>query len=266
MPTLTIEKRTASPAAAPGLDELVLEFQRQLDTLVARGCPWAAGMTDAQFRAELAPLAERLPEAAALAAARGSGPAVPAAAPEPAAPAAAAAAAAPTPPAAAASAAAEGPPRPPFVLVVGRELIAPERAARLVERRGRRLVVSMLDADAFAAFAPIPSAVPPPGGAWLLVDVDAGWATRGDTPDAALPRIAAAGRAPLTLEEGIAVVTHQPELVATNAGFSLLGSRRGDRRVTALWISGGAPKLGWCYAGAPHTWLGSGSCAARLGM
>jgi hypothetical protein len=39
----------------------------------------------------------------------------------------------------------------------------------------------------------------------------------------------------------------------------------GDRRVPALWISGGAPKLGWCWAGNPHTWLGSASCATRLG-
>ena len=41
----------------------------------------------------------------------------------------------------------------------------------------------------------------------------------------------------LTIEEGIALVTHYPEAAARNAGFSLLGSRCGDRRVPALWIS-----------------------------
>jgi hypothetical protein len=56
----------------------------------------------------------------------------------------------------------------------------------------------------------------------------------------------------------------------------LLGSRCGDRRVPALWISGGsardggtarrgAAKLGWCWAGNHHTWLGHASAAQRVG-
>ena len=40
--------------------------------------------------------------------------------------------------------------------------------------------------------------------------------------------------------------------------FSLLGSRAGDKRVPALWVSARRPRLGWCYQGAPHTWLGIG--------
>lgn len=232
MLTVMTENRPAPAAGAPGLDELVLELDRQIDTLVARGCPWSAAMTDDQFRAHLAPLYERLPDVAAVLAARqpdGEGP------------------------------------RLPFVLTIGRELLSPQRAAALVRRRERRLIVSMLDDEAFDAFRPIEQLRLPPGGAYLLVDVDAGWETRNDPPDVALPKLEAAGRSPLTVEEGIAVVTHHPEAVATNAGFSLLGSRRGDRRVTALWVSRGAPKLGWCFAGVPHTWLGSASCAGRLG-
>lgn len=237
MRAMLIEK-TETPTGSrrePVLDELVLELDRQLDTLVARGCPWAAGMTDQQFRDHLAPLAERLPDVAAILAQRDGLDAA-------------------------------GGPRLPFVVALGRELLSPQRAAAVVRRRERRLVVSMLDDDAFEAFRPIESLRLPPGDAWLLVDVDAGWATRNDPPDVALPKLEAAGRSPLTIEEGIAVATHHPEAVATNAGFSLLGSRRGDRRVTALWVSRGAPKLGWCFAGAPHTWLGSASCAGRLGM
>lgn len=248
----TTDIRTATTApGTPGLDELVLELDRQLDTLVARGCPWSAGMTDAQFRAHLAPLAERLPDVAAILAER---------APE------GEEAAGEGATAGAAAIDAAGGPRLPFVLVIGRELLAPQRAASLVRRRERRLIVSMLDEEAFDAFRPIEQLRLPPGGAYLLVDVDAGWATRNDPPDVAQPKLDAAGRSPLTIEEGIAVATHHPEAVATNAGFSLLGSRRGDRRVTALWVSRGAPKLGWCFAGAPHTWLGSASCAGRLGM
>ena len=239
--TETIEKDAATGRrATPSLDELVLELERQLDCLVARGAPWAAGLTDEQFRELAGPLAQRLPEVGELLAH---------------------AAADPGP-----LAVEDGPARLPFVVVVGRELLSPQRAAALVRRRDRRLVVSMLDEQAFDAFRPVDGVALPPGGVYLLVDVDAGWATRNDPPDVALPRITAAGRSPLTVEEGIAVVTHHPETVATNAGFSLLGSRRGDRRVTALWVSRGAPKLGWCFAGVPHTWLGSASCAGRLGL
>ncbi|HST43200.1 MAG TPA: DUF5701 family protein [Conexibacter sp.] len=220
------ENAAASPAAA--------EFERQLATLIANGCPWTAGLTDEQFRALVAPLADHV-------------------------------AALPGPPALPA-APGETPPRIPFVLVVDRALVTPMRAAEQIERRGRRAIVTMLSAEDLDAFAPIESVEPPVGGVYLLLDVDLGWATRNDPPDRALPKLRAQGRSPLTLEEGIALVTHQPEAVATNAGFSLLGSRRGDRRVTAMWISRGSPKLGWCFAGAPHTWLGSASCGGRVGL
>jgi hypothetical protein len=97
------------------------------------------------------------------------------------------------------------------------------------------------------------------------VDVDTGKDTVNVTPVDALQQIETRDRSPLTIEEGIAVITHFPEAVAKNAGFSLLGSRCGDRRVPALWISQGRPKLGWCWAGNPHTWLGSASCGRRIG-
>lgn len=218
-------------------DVLREEFERQLDTLVARGYPWLAGMTDEVFRARLAPLADRLGELPQEVAG--------------------------LPPAGEV----DGDGwlrRVPFVLVAGRDLVDPEHAAARVVRRGRELIVSMLDAGAFAAFRSIEQ-VAPPEGAYLLVGADTGVETRNDPPDVALPKIVAQGRSPLTLEEGIAFLTHHPEAVATNAGFSLVGSRRDDRRVTAMWVSRGAPKLGWCFAGAPHTWLGSASCAGRIG-
>ncbi|HZI97726.1 MAG TPA: DUF5701 family protein, partial [Actinomycetales bacterium] len=60
-----------------------------------------------------------------------------------------------------------------------------------------------------------------------------------------------------------------------NRCFMLAGSRCGDRRVPALWISSGtgkdgtanrgAPKLGWCWAGNRHTWLGHASAGSRDG-
>ena len=85
------------------------------------------------------------------------------------------------------------------------------------------------------------------------------------TPNDALETIRSQGRTPLTIDEGIALLTQFPERLRKNHCFSLLGSRSGDRRVPALWISQGRPKLGWCWAGNPHTWLGSASCGARRG-
>ena len=155
--------------------------------------------------------------------------------------------------------------RIPFVLVLDRDVVSAGDAIRRVERDGAT-AVSVLADDELARFVPIEGVDVPDGPAYLLVDVDTGHETRNVRPDDALVSIRAAGRSPLTIEEGIAVVTHHPETIARNDGWSLLASRCGDRRVGALWISKGAPKLGWCWAGNPHTWLGSASCAARVGL
>lgn len=83
-------------------------------------------------------------------------------------------------------------------------------------------------------------------------------------PRDALPKVLARDRLPMTIEEGLAVFALNPASLRRNECFSLAGSSRGDKRVPALWISNNAPKLGWCFAGAPHTWLGLGSIAGRL--
>ena len=149
-----------------------------------------------------------------------------------------------------------------FVLVA--PLIGPAAAMELVEREGATGFSVMDDGD-LARFAPIASVQIPAGSAYLLTDVDLGAGNRNVTPSDALAAIERAGRSPLTIDEGIALVTQRPEAVARNAGFSLCGSRCGDKRVAALWISQGRPKLGWCWAGNPHTWLGSASCSRRVG-
>ncbi|NOU91496.1 hypothetical protein GC102_38085 [Paenibacillus sp. LMG 31460] len=59
------------------------------------------------------------------------------------------------------------------------------------------------------------------------------------------------------LEAYASLITHFPDILQKNNGFSLLASSCGDRKVTTLWISAGKPKLGCCWAGNPHTWLGS---------
>lgn len=121
---------------------------------------------------------------------------------------------------------------------------------------------SMLDREELDRFAPIDEL--PEGPTYLITGVDTGADLRNLTPDDALVVIRQRGRLPLTIDEGLALLAQHPGVVARNAGFSLPGSRCGDKRVAALWISKGAPKLGWCWAGNPHTWLGSASCAGRI--
>ena len=140
---------------------------------------------------------------------------------------------------------------------------APVRATLpLVEREGKAAVERLhpIKPEQFQAIEAVDL---PAGHAYLMLDIDRGNSTLNVTPDAALESIIGLGRSPLTIEEGIALLTHFPDFLQPNHCFSLLGSRCADRRVPALWLSEGRPKLGWCWAGNPHTWLGSASCARR---
>jgi hypothetical protein len=101
---------------------------------------------------------------------------------------------------------------------------------------------------------------------YLIVDIDRGKESLNVTPHDAMQLIKTAQRSPLTIEEGVAIVTHFPEFLMKNNCFSLLASRTGkDKRVPAIWINGKKqPNLGWCWDGNPHTWLGSASCKERV--
>lgn len=217
----------ARTATTPALAVL----EAQVDTLVRLGYPDLAGETEAGFRERLAPLRD-------LAAGLGDLPAT-----------------------------ADG--RTPLVLVVTREVVDPEDAVPLLRLAPRGTRPGILDRnhgeDGLAPYRPIEPVVLPRPDAYLLLDVDRGEEFRGVRPEEALPVVLDRGRTPLTIEEGVAVVTHAPELLERNRCFMLSGSRRGDRRVPALWISERAPKLGWCWDGNPHDWLGVASAGSRLG-
>jgi len=120
-----------------------------------------------------------------------------------------------------------------------------------------------MDDDDLARFQPVPE-LDVPAGPYLLVDVDTGTDTLDVPPAEVLPRLRSEGRSPLTIAEGLAVLVSDPGVLRGRNCFSLLGSRAGDKRVPALWVSARRPRLGWCYQGAPHTWLGSASCGGRL--
>jgi hypothetical protein len=203
-----------------------VSFPAQVDRLVTLGYPELAGLDAAAFRELLAPLE----------------PLAPAAGPE-----------------------VSG--RLPFVLVVTRKLVDPYATVPLLRLAGgsRPGVVDRNHRPGdLATYDPLPELGVPDREAYLLLDVDRGEEFCGVRPADALPVIAGRGRTPLTIDEGIAVITQAPQLLERNKCFMLSGSRRHDRRVPAVWISDRAPKLGWCWDGNPHTWLGVASAATRL--
>jgi hypothetical protein len=156
--------------------------------------------------------------------------------------------------------------RSPYILVVTRDLVRPEDAVPLLRLAGgdRPGVVDRNHGEGgLATYHPLPELGVPEAPAYLLLDVDRGEEFCGVRPEDALPVIRGRGRTPLTIDEGIAVVLQRPELLEQNKCFMLSGSRRHDRRVPAMWISDRAPKLGWCWDGNPHTWLGVASAAGR---
>lgn len=125
-----------------------------------------------------------------------------------------------------------------------------------------------------------PFAVEVPAGPYLVVGLERGDEYSNETPNETYPKLRARDRTPLTVTEGIFWLLQRPEVLERNHCFMTTGSRLRkangalDSRTPALWISNGmgrdgkerrgAPKVGWCWAGNRHTWLGIASAAARM--
>ncbi len=165
------------------------------------------------------------------------------------------------------------------VLAVHPSLAAPGRLAGLLRNGGRPgfVVADMTDVD---DFAPIGGLAIPDLPLYLVLGPTRGDELRNASPVEALPAIRGAGRTPLTLNEGISWLLQDPTVLQPGACFMTIGSRKHtgaaqvDGRCPAIWISRGtgrdgptrrnAPKVGWCWAGNMHTWLGHASAASRL--
>jgi hypothetical protein len=152
----------------------------------------------------------------------------------------------------------------PFVLVVTSRLVPTVPAVERIDVGGRKGWTDMQ--EELASYRPIDAVDVPDAPAYLLADVSTGAETLNVRPVDALPMIVARGRTPLTVDEGVAVVTQCPTVFAERNAFQAVGSRAGNKRIPSFWISKGAPRLGWCWAGNPHTWLGSASAAARFAV
>jgi hypothetical protein len=167
------------------------------------------------------------------------------------------------------------------LLVIHSDRLPAARIAPVMTRQGCAgfVVSDMHDVDRFSDIDPV---VVPPTAVYLVHGLDRGDEMANWSPDEALPAMTAAGRTPLTLVEGIHWVLQQPEALERNHCFMTIGSRlrkpdgRLDARTPAIWISNGtgrdgparrhAPKVGWCWAGNRHTWLGFASAVGRSAL
>jgi hypothetical protein len=208
------------------MNVLEKEFDRQLETLLRKEYPTLLGVTEKKFTKELEPLKSTLAEILSPEVDLEQG-------------------------------------KLPFVIVVQSELLKVDETMARLDFHGKPGIVSMNPRKP-EDFKTIEHVSIPEGFAYLLTDIDRGKASLNITPETALKTILQENRSPLTINEGIAVLTHYPEFLKKNNCFSLLASRFTDQRVPALWISEKRPKLGWCWDRNPHTWLGSASCGARV--
>jgi hypothetical protein len=165
------------------------------------------------------------------------------------------------------------------LLVVHPDLVPASALVPLLSVNGKPafVVSDMSDVDHFTATS---SVALPAAPVYLVYDLDRGDAMANWSPDEALSAISGAGRTPLTLTEGLHWLLQRPETLQRGHCFMTIASRRRkpdgslDARTPALWISNGtgrdgganrdAPKVGWCWAGNRHTWLGFATAASRV--
>ena len=164
------------------------------------------------------------------------------------------------------------------LLVVHPHRVPVSSLAPLLRHRGKPgfVVADMSDVDRFSPIEPVHVPDTP---VYVVEGLDRGDHMANWRPNEALPAIADANRTPLLLVEGVHWVLQQPAALERNHCFMTIGSRLRkpggglDARTPALWISNGtgrdgrdnrdAPKVGWCWAGNRHTWLGFASADAR---
>lgn len=169
------------------------------------------------------------------------------------------------------------PDEPGTVLAIHPTLVPAQQLAALLRHNGRPgfVVADMTD---LKQFNPITDVTIPDRPLYLLHDIDRGDNMLSWSPNEALPALMRLGRTPLTISEGISWLLQEPKILEPNHCFMTIASRkvkgnRLDTRTPAIWISGGtghdgrankgAPKVGWCWAGNRHTWLGVASARVR---
>lgn len=137
------------------------------------------------------------------------------------------------------------------------------------------VVTDMPDVDRFDPY----TVEVPDAALYLVTGLDRGDHMANWSPEEALPALTEEDRTPLILTEGIHWLLQRPAVLERNRCFMTIGSRLRkangalDSRTPAIWISNGtgrdgrerrnAPKVGWCWWGNRHTWLGFASTTGR---
>ncbi|MET9324220.1 DUF5701 family protein [Streptomyces sp. NPDC003038] len=165
------------------------------------------------------------------------------------------------------------------LLTVHPDLAPASVLAPLLHRGGKPgfVVADMPDVDLFAPY----TVELPDAPLYLVTGLDRGDRMADWSPQEALPALTQEDRTPLLLTEGLHWVLQQPAVLERNRCFMTIGSRLRkangalDARTPAIWISNGtgrdgrerrnAPKVGWCWWGNRHTWLGFASGTGRRG-
>jgi len=159
-------------------------------------------------------------------------------------------------------------------------MLLPARALAPLLTRNDKPGFVVADMTDLEQFTPIAEVTIPDRPLYLVHDIDRGDDMRNWTPNEARPAIRKLRRTPLTVSEGISWLLQEPKHLERNHGFMTIASRKAtavglDARTPAIWIGGGtghdgktntgAAKVGWCWAGNRHTWLGFASARSRSG-
>ena len=106
----------------------------------------------------------------------------------------------------------------PFVIVVKQSLLDIEKAVSLTYRERKQSLTNMFPHTP-AEFLPISDVTIPESDIYLLVNIDRGKETRNIRPNEALQSILKQNHSPLTIDEGIAILTHYPQFLQKNNCF-----------------------------------------------
>ena len=154
----------------------------------------------------------------------------------------------------------------PSLLVMGIDLITAEEMMPLVSVKEKPGYVDM-NPTTPATFVNIKETSVPDAPFYLVDGFSCGDDLRDMAPSDAMKTLTTNRRSPITINEALGAAVLYPELIENKHYFSILGSRSSAHGATkcvpAIWISRGAPRLGWCWEGNPHSWLGTASCSGR---
>lgn len=155
----------------------------------------------------------------------------------------------------------------PLVIILNQENLQYQKLMGQLSHKGHDGYVEMTPKNP-EDFRNISSLAIPDADFYVLWDVDTGTSILNFSPSDSMEVLKSAEREPLTMNEGLFCALAVPELLTDKLRFNCIqmpGSRiEDDQRVPSIWLSKGAPRLGWCWFGNIHTWLATVSCKSRL--